>query len=94
LDAVRSAIATSMELQQRQAEQGSIRERLARLTPRELDLLKLVVAGMPNKRIAADLKISIKTVANHRANLMQKMNALNAADLSRLSTIAGIRPPQ
>ena len=62
------------------------------MTPRELDLLKLVLAGMPNKRIAARLNISIKTVANHRANLMAKTEALNAADLARMSTVAGILP--
>lgn len=93
LDAVRSAIAKSVEQQEHRAEQESSRARLANLTGRELDLLKLVVAGMPNKCIAAELNISIKTVANHRANLMQKTRALNAADLSRLSTIAGIPLP-
>ena len=92
LDAVRNAIASSIEHQHRRAEQESIRERLAKLTPRELHLLKLVVAGMPNKRIATDLKISIKTVANHRGNLMAKMQALNAADLARMSMVAGVDP--
>jgi FixJ family two-component response regulator len=93
LSAVRGAIAKSIEMQASRGEQERIRQRFANLTPRELHLLKLVVAGMPNKRIASEMNISIKTVANHRANLMQKTQALNAADLSRLSTIAGIRPP-
>jgi two-component system response regulator FixJ len=90
LDAVQGAIKNSIEGQPRRIEQANIRHRLATLTPRELDLLKLVVAGMPSKRIAADLNISIKTVANHRANLMAKTQALNAADLARMSTMAGI----
>jgi len=94
LDAIRGAIRASIDLQQRRGEQESIRKRLARLTPRELVPLKLVVAGMPNKLIAAEMHISPKTVANHRANLMKKTQALNAADLSRLGTIAGIRPPE
>lgn len=90
LDAVQAAIKSSIEGQPRRTEQESIRQRLATLTPRELDLLKLVVTGMPNKRIATHLHISIKTVANHRANLMVKTQALNAADLARMSTVAGI----
>lgn len=92
LEAVRSAMKYSVESQQRRAEQESIRQRLAKLTPREFALLKLVVAGMPNKRIATDLHISIKTVANHRANLMAKTEALNAADLARMSMVAGVTP--
>jgi PAS domain S-box-containing protein len=64
----------------------------AHLTPRELSLLKMVVAGMPNKRIAMNLKISIRTVAKHRAHLMTKTQAINAADLARMTTLAGILP--
>jgi two-component system response regulator FixJ len=88
--AARKAIQKSVEFHQRQAETEAIRERIKTLTQRELDLLKLVVAGNSNKQIAADLDISIKTVANHRANLMAKTQALNAADLARMSTIAGV----
>jgi two-component system, LuxR family, response regulator FixJ len=92
LKAVHSAIEKSIEMLQRSDEQGLARQRLENLTPREHDLLKRVVAGMPNKRIAADLNISIKTVANHRANLMAKTQALNAADLAHMSTVAGSIP--
>jgi PAS domain S-box-containing protein len=60
------------------------------LTPRELQLLKLIIAGMPNKNIAAKLNIRISTVAKHRANLMSKTKARNAAELARMGTIAGI----
>jgi FixJ family two-component response regulator len=90
VEAVRRAIHRSTELHHGRAEQEAIRRRLADLTPRELDLLKLVVAGRSNKQIAGDLNISIKTVANHRASLMAKTGALNAADLTRLSMMAGI----
>jgi FixJ family two-component response regulator len=90
LDAVQGAIQKSREMHDTRSERESIRRRLATLTVRELDLLKMIVAGLPNKRIAADLGISIKTVANHRANLMAKTQALNAADLARMSTIAGV----
>jgi FixJ family two-component response regulator len=90
LEAVQRAVQQCIDRLQRRSEEEQIRRRFAELTPRELDLLKLVVAGRSNKQIAYDLKISIKTVANHRASLMAKTQALNAADLSRLSTIAGI----
>jgi two-component system response regulator FixJ len=92
LDAVHAAIKSSLDSQSHRSEQEDIRQRLATLTPRELDLLKMVVSGMANKRIATELKISIKTVANHRANLMAKTQALNAADLARMSMVAGVVP--
>jgi two-component system, LuxR family, response regulator FixJ len=90
LEAVHGAIRNSTALQQRRAEEQAIRDRLSRLTPRELELLKLVVAGMPNKLIATELHISIKTVANHRASLMAKTQASNAADLARMCTLVSI----
>lgn len=66
----------------------AIQEKLALLTPREHELLRLIVDGMPNKNIAAELGISIKTVENHRASLMSKTGALNAADLVRMKMLA------
>jgi FixJ family two-component response regulator len=88
--AIRRALQQSADMRQRRAETDVIRRRLQSLTQRQLDLLKLVVAGKSNKQMAADLGISIKTVANHRASLMAKTQALNAADLARMSTTAGI----
>ena len=58
----------------------AIRRRLKKLTRRELDLLKLVLAGKPDEQIALDLDMSIKTVAKHRAKFMAKTQALNAAE--------------
>lgn len=91
LETVKRAIGNSLELHIRRATEESVRRRLSELTPREVDLLRLVVAGRSNKQIAHDLKISIKTVANHRANLMAKTGAINAADLTRMSVMAGIQ---
>lgn len=65
-----------------------IEQKLALLTPREHELLQLIVSGMPNKNIASELGISIKTVENHRASLMAKTGALNAADLVRMKMLA------
>jgi two-component system sensor histidine kinase UhpB len=93
-----SLVGTVMDISQRKTAEEVAKARksqLARLadanlTPRELALLKLIVSGMPNKRIATMMQISIKTVAKHRAHLMAKTKALNAADLARMSTIAGL----
>lgn len=90
--AVVKALAVSAELHKKKNEVSEARQRIQMLTARELDLLRLVVAGRSNKQIAADLNISVKTVANHRANLMSKTGAHNAADLTRMSIVAGIRP--
>ncbi len=89
---VRHMLELSIEQHGRREELIDIRERMNRLTAREADLLRLVVAGLSNKQIAVEMGISIKTVANHRANLMEKTHALNAADLARMSVIAGILP--
>ena len=59
-------------------------DRLDRLTPREYEIACLAAAGHPNKRIAAQLGISEKTVHSHRLNLMDKTGAGNLADLVRL----------
>ena len=66
-----------------------MRARLAALTPRERELLPLLVSGMTNKQIAVELGISINTVENHRNNLMQKTGAANVADLTRMSMLIG-----
>jgi two-component system response regulator FixJ len=69
-----------------------IRQRIATVSSRERGLLELLIAGKSSKQIAANLDISIKTVANHRANLMAKMQAINVADLVRMSIAVGICP--
>ena len=61
---------------------------LAKLTPREQQVLERIVAGRLNKQIADDLGISIKTVEAHRANIMDKLNANTVADLMR-TVLAG-----
>lgn len=87
---VQKAIQQSGAIHARRSEAESVRRRFTGLTSREHELLKLVVAGLSNKQIASELGISIKTVANHRAHLMDKTRAMNAADLARLSVIAGV----
>jgi two-component system response regulator FixJ len=69
---------------------GELAARLTSLSPRERQVLELVVAGLPNKQVAARLELSVKTVELHRAHLMQKMRAGSLAELVRLTLRAGV----
>lgn len=69
-------------------------ERVAALTPRERDVLRHLVEGNPNKIIAHQLSISPRTVENHRARLMVKMQADSVAELVRMALAAGITATQ
>lgn len=66
----------------------TIRARIETLTPREIEVMGLVVEGRLTKQIAELLSISVKTVENHRTHLMEKMQATNVADLVRMVLIA------
>jgi FixJ family two-component response regulator len=68
----------------------ALHQRLATLTAREWELLEMVTSGQSSKQIAAKLRISIKTVTNHRSHLMSKTGATNAADLARLRMLASV----
>lgn len=70
-------------------DQADARARVARLSPRERQVLKGLVVGQPNKTIAWELGISARTVEVYRAKLMEKMQADAFADLVRLAVLAG-----
>ena len=89
LDKVQRALANHAKQRAEAADVDAIRARMAHLTARERELLRHVIVGLANKQIAHEMGISIKTVENHRANLMAKTEALNTADLVRMSMIAG-----
>jgi FixJ family two-component response regulator len=75
---------------QRRRERGNIAEidaRIASLTPREREIMKMIVDGKPSKVIAVELNISEKTVHTHRAKIMQKMSAESVAALVRMYLI-------
>jgi DNA-binding NarL/FixJ family response regulator len=67
-----------------------LRKRVARLSSRELEVLQLIAEGEPNKQVATELGISIKTVEKHRQSLMQKLNIHDIAGLTRYAIGAGI----
>ena len=73
-------------------ETASIEARLARLTPREREVLTHVVAGRLNKQIAGDLGTVEKTIKVHRGRMMSKLGVRTVQDLVRLAERAGIRP--
>jgi len=84
LDRIHEALQRSTRARKSAEEQNAVEARLARLTPREHDVLVLVVAGKANKQIAAELDISIKTVEVHRHNVMDKMETASLAELAAL----------
>jgi RNA polymerase sigma factor (sigma-70 family) len=67
-----------------------LQQRLDSLTPREREILMLVVTGRPNKQIAAQLRLSEMTVKVHRSQIMRKMRASSLIDLVRMTDKLGI----
>ena len=63
---------------------SQINQRLAQLTPREHEIMEMLVSGKPNKAIADLLGVSVRTVETHRANIMAKMQADSLSDLVRM----------
>jgi FixJ family two-component response regulator len=95
-EALLAAVARARQLdaQARAArnETASIEALLARLTPREREVLTHVVAGRLNKQIAGDLGTVEKTIKVHRGRMMSKLGVRTVQDLVRLAERAGIRP--
>lgn len=67
-----------------------LKERFDQLTQREWQVMDRVVGGKPNKVIADELGISVKTVELHRSNLMSKMGVRTSAELAQLAVLAGL----
>jgi len=85
LDAVRSGIQLDRQGRKERAELAELRDGLRQLTPREREVMSLVVAGLLNKQIALRLGTSEKTIKIHRSHVMQKMRADSLADLVKMS---------
>jgi FixJ family two-component response regulator len=85
LNAVQTGLAQDRETRVERAEMAALLERYSALTPRERDVLPLVVSGLLNKQAAAKLGISEVMLQIHRRNVMQKMAAASLADLVRMA---------
>ena len=90
LGAIERAVAQAVSEQREQAGAIDVQGRLKTLTAREAQVFALVVTGMLNKQIAAELGIVQKTVKVHRARVMEKMRAGSLAELVQLADRAGI----
>jgi len=90
LQAVQVAVERHHAAQAHARELQAIRERLARLSAREREVMEYVIAGCLNKQIADALGIAEKTVKIHRGHVMQKMEVTSIAELVHLCRTAGI----
>jgi len=91
LGAVESAIAVDRSRRAAAAGSAELKASFASLTPREQEVMGLVVTGLMNKQVAARLELSEITVKIHRGNVMRKMAAQSLADLVRMAEQLGVR---
>ena len=90
LDAVQAAIEHDRVRRRQVALVSELRNRFDCLTPRERDVLRLVITGSPNKQIAHQLELSEATVKIHRSQVMRKMQARSLVDLLRMADELGV----
>lgn len=84
VDRIEQALAHSANAIQLEHSTRNLRQRLSELTEREREVMRLVVEGLPNKRIAEQLDISVRTVEVHRSRVFDKMEVKSAVELSNL----------
>ena len=90
LGAIRQALERSRVVLSYQADMQALRQRQASLTPRERQVMALVVSGLLNKQVAGELGISEITVKAHRGKVMEKMKAGSLADLVKMASRLGV----
>jgi FixJ family two-component response regulator len=92
LDAVQLAIEQSRKQRNDAVATLKLKANFETLSPREQQIMSLVVAGLMNKQIAAEIGVSEVTVKVHRGNVMRKMGAKSIAELVRMADALGVRP--
>src|SRR3954447_11320676 len=93
LKCVEQALDRSEHQRRHAAEKNEARRLLELLTPREFEVMQLVITGMLNKQIGGELGVGEKTVKVHRGRVMQKLGVISVAELVRLVEKAVVPPP-
>ena len=88
------SLARDRQARAQQVERAALRRRFEALTPRQRDVMALMVAGLLNKQIAGELGTSEATVKTHRKQVMAKMRAESLADLIRIADQLDLLPPK
>lgn len=92
LTAVRAALEKNRQAQEARAQRDRLNAWLARLTPREREVLPYIIGGNLNKQTAFKLGTAEKTIKVHRARVLKKLGVTSVAELARLADRAGIKP--
>ena len=92
LEAIRQSIDRSRATLDRESQMQLLRDCYSSLTPREREVMELVVSGLLNKQVGGELGISEITVKAHRGQVMRKMKADSLADLVTMAQRLGVRP--
>ncbi|HUK45992.1 MAG TPA: response regulator [Terriglobales bacterium] len=85
IDAIQHALKNNIEVRQQQNEIAYLKERYTKLTPREREVMRLIVSGMLTKQIASTIGITEITATVHRGQVMRKMEAGSPAELGRMA---------
>jgi FixJ family two-component response regulator len=91
LDAVQLGLERDRSRRQSASDVSKLKASFSALTPREQEVMSYVTAGLMNKQIAGEMKVSEITVKVHRGNVMRKMGAKSLADLVRMADALGVR---
>lgn len=92
LDSISEALSMARETHEKKSRIEQIKQKIAKLTPRENEVLKHLITGLLNKQVAYELNISERTVKAHRKQILDKMGIKSMAELVRLTEKIGIEP--